>query len=181
MLIPTRPSWAISENETTSEEVFFNRRKFLKASGLALGGAALGPGAAMAASGAADLVADPNADLYPAQRNKAFQLDRPITAESLTSTYNNFYEFGSSKNIHEESQALQTDPWTVTIDGLVDQPFQISVDDLISQIGVEERIYRHRCVEAWSMVVPWIGFPLAKLVEMAKPLSGAKFVQFQTL
>ena len=180
MLINKRPRWAISENETTSEEAFFNRRKFLKASGLALGGAVLGPGAAMAADLAADLVADPNGDLYPAQRNEAFQLDRPITAESLTSTYNNFYEFGSHKRISKAAQRLNIRPWEIAIDGMVEQPFKLDFDDLIRKVSLEERLYRHRCVEAWSMAVPWTGFPLRALIDLARPLSGAKYLRMET-
>ncbi len=168
-----QPSWTLKENQATDEKYFLNRRKLLAGMGIT-GGLALS-GTSLAALA---LLAEfqPQAGLNAAYSDAG----RAITAESVNSTYNNFYEFGSSKSIHREAQALQSDPWTVTIDGMVDAPFQISVDDLISRIGVEERIYRHRCVEAWSMVVPWVGFPLAKLVEMAQPLSGAKYVQFQT-
>ncbi len=184
MLINKRPRWAISENETTSEEAFFNRRKFLKTSGLLLGGAALGSGASLTASltasVAADLVADPNADLYPAQRNEAYQLDRPITAESLTSTYNNFYEFGSHKRISKAAQRLNIRPWEIAIDGMVEQPFKLDFDDLIRKVSLEERLYRHRCVEAWSMAVPWTGFPLRALIDLARPLSGAKYLRMET-
>lgn len=176
MLINRRPRWAISENEATSEEVFFNRRKFLKASGLALGGAVLGPGASMAAS----MAADPNGDLYPAPRNEAYQLDRPITAESLTSTYNNFYEFGSHKRISKAAQRLNIRPWEIAIDGMVEQPFKLDFDDLIRKVSLEERLYRHRCVEAWSMAVPWTGFPLRALIDLARPLSGAKYLRMET-
>ena len=105
---------------------------------------------------------------------------RPITPEDVNTTYNNFYEFGSHKQIYNAAEALQTDPWTITVDGLVDKPFEIGIEDLIAKMPIEQRVYRHRCVEAWSMVVPWIGFPLKALVEMANPQGSAKFVQFQT-
>ncbi len=85
-----------------------------------------------------------------------------------------------SKTVLPAANALKTSPWTVKIDGLVEKPFEIGVDDLIKKIGLEERLYRHRCVEAWSMAVPWTGFPLSKLVALAKPSSGAKYVRFET-
>ncbi|MCF6305346.1 MAG: protein-methionine-sulfoxide reductase catalytic subunit MsrP [Rhodobacteraceae bacterium] len=168
-----KPDWLIKESRSTDEKHFINRRKILAGMGIATGLAALG-------GPAFSLPSQSPFSPRPGLNGNYANAGRAVTAESINSTYNNFYEFGSSKNIHQEAQALQSDPWTVTIDGMVDTPFQISVDDLISRIGVEERIYRHRCVEAWSMVVPWVGFPLAKLVEMAKPLSRAKYVQFQT-
>ncbi|MDT8345298.1 MAG: protein-methionine-sulfoxide reductase catalytic subunit MsrP, partial [Thermohalobaculum sp.] len=84
------------------------------------------------------------------------------------------------KEIAAAAQALDTTGWTVTLDGLVEAPVTIGADELIARMPLEERIYRHRCVEAWSMVVPWIGFPMARLVELAKPLSGAKYLRFET-
>ena len=118
---------------------------------------------------------DPTADLYPAKRNEKYKLDRPITDEKINGNYNNFYEFGSSKHIASAAQALKTRPWTIKIDGMVEKPFEIGIDDLIRKMALEERLYRHRCVEAWSMAIPWSGFPLAKLVDLAKPLSSAKY------
>ena len=107
-------------------------------------------------------------------------LDRPLTDEKLNANYNNFYEFGSSKNIARAAQALKIRPWTIKIDGMVEKPFEIGIDDLIRKVGIEERLYRMRCVEAWSMTIPWSGFPMAKLVELAKPLSSAKYVRMET-
>ena len=92
--------------------------------------------------------------------------------------YNNFYEFSTSKHINAD--ALKIRPWTVKIDGLVEQEQTVDVDALIKAIGLEERLYRHRCVEAWSMAIPWTGFPLRALVEKARPLSSAKYVRFET-
>ena len=107
-------------------------------------------------------------------------VDRPSTPEAVNTTYNNLYEFGYHKEINTAAQALRLRPWTVKIDGLVEKPFEIGIDDLIRRMPLEERVYRHRCVEAWSMVVPWTGFPLAALVKLANPLSSAKFVRFET-
>lgn len=173
MLIKTRPSWAIPESEATPESVFLNRR------------ALLGAGAGLIASAALPQIAaaqskDPTADLYPAKRNESFTLDRPVTDEDLASNYNNFYEFGTSKDVVGAASRMPTRPWTVAIDGLVEKPFEIGVDELIRKMPLEERLYRFRCVESWSMAVPWTGFPLKALVALAKPLSGAKYVQMQT-
>jgi methionine sulfoxide reductase catalytic subunit len=117
---------------------------------------------------------------YPAPQNPAYTLDRPLTPERFSADYNNFYEFGTSKTVLPAANALKTQPWTLKIDGLVEKPFEIGVDDLIRKVGLEERLYRHRCVEAWSMAVPWTGFPLAKLVALAKPTGGAKYIRFET-
>ena len=112
--------------------------------------------------------------------SEAFTLDRPITEEKINTNYNNFYEFGSSKYVGKAAQALKLRPWTVKIDGMVEKVQEIGIDDLIRQMPLEERLYRHRCVEAWSMAIPWSGFPLARLLELAKPLSSAKYVRMET-
>jgi sulfoxide reductase catalytic subunit YedY len=146
----------------------------------AAGAAALALGAADASAQRVADLPDPTAKLYPFKRNETFTLDRPVTDEKINGNYNNFYEYGSSKTIASAAQMLRLRPWTVKIDGMVDKPFEIGVDDLIAKMPVEERLYRHRCVEAWSMAIPWTGFALAKLVEMAKPLSSAKYLQMET-
>ncbi len=183
-----KESWLISENKVTSEPVFWNRRRILAAGGglIAAGAAAavirgqipMGPMPAAAAI----RPGGPGTEMMPKPAlNPAFaDAGRAVTDEEVNSTYNNFYEFGSHKKIAEASMALDTAGWTVTIDGMVEKPFEIGMEDLLQKIELEERIYRHRCVEAWSMVVPWIGFPLSKLVALAKPLSGAKYVRFET-
>src|SRR6185295_2632331 len=123
---------------------------------------------------------DPSIDLYPAKQNAKFTLDRPITDEKINGNYNNFYEFNSSKSVTKQAQALKIRPWTIKIDGMVEKPMEVGIDDLVRKFGIEERLYRHRCVEAWSMAVPWSGFPMAKLVELAKPLSSATYVRMET-
>ena len=117
---------------------------------------------------------DPSADLYPAKRNEKYALDRPITDEKVNGNYNNFYEFGTSKTIAAAAQALPIRPWTVKIDGMVEKPMEVGIDDLIRKLTLEERTYRHRCVEAWGMAIAWTGFPFAKLVEFARPLGVRK-------
>ena len=174
MNVIRRRGWELPERLATPEHLFFNRRSFLAATGAAL----VAPGLA-AAQGAAD-ASDPSAHLYPAKRNEKFVLDRPITDEAINTTYNNFYEFGSAKAISRAAQALKLRPWTVKIDGMVAKPFEIGLDDLLAKMPLEERLYRHRCVEAWSMAIPWSGFPLAKLVELAQPLGSAKYLRMET-
>ena len=139
------------------------------------------PGAALAQR-VEDLgkLPDPSADLYPAKRNETYTLDRPITDEAINGHYNNFYEFGTDKDIAAPAQVLPVRPWTVKIDGMVEKPFEIGIDDLMRKLTLEERTYRHRCVEAWSMAIAWTGFPLKKLVDLAKPLGSAKFVRMET-
>ena len=123
---------------------------------------------------------DSSTGLYPAERNPRYTLDRALTDEKLTTTYNNFYEFGSQKSIDSAAQALKIRPWTIRIDGLVDKPMTVDINDLLKKMPLEERLYRHRCVEAWSMAVPWSGFPMAAFVDFAKPLGSAKYVQLAT-
>jgi sulfoxide reductase catalytic subunit YedY len=178
MHVIRRRGWEIPERLATPEPLVFNRRAFVVGGATAL---ALAPGTALAQR-VEDLakLPDPTADLYPAKRNDNYKLDRPITDEKINGNYNNFYEFGTSKHISVTAQALRIRPWTVKIDGLVEKPFEIGIDDLIRKLTLEERTYRHRCVEAWSMAIAWTGFPFAKLVDFAKPLGSAKFVRMET-
>ncbi|MBV1701111.1 MAG: protein-methionine-sulfoxide reductase catalytic subunit MsrP [Hyphomicrobiales bacterium] len=174
MLIRSRKSWEIPEREATPEAFFLNRRDILRG----LGAGAVASLAATQVLAAAE--ADPTASLYPAKRNDAFKLDRPLTPESTNAHYNNFYEYGTDKTISAAAQQLEPHPWQITIDGLVEKPMKLDVDDLIKAMPLEERLYRHRCVEAWSMTIPWTGFSLAKLIAFAKPKPEAKYIQMET-
>ncbi len=176
MNIIRRRGWEMPEHLATPEHMFLNRRAFLTG-GTAVAAIGLAP---VAQAQRVSDIPDPTIDLYPARRNEAYKLDRPITDETINGNYNNFYEFGMQKQIARPAQALKIRPWTVKIDGLVEKPMEIGIDDLIRKFTLEERLYRHRCVEAWSMAVPWSGFPMAKLVELAKPLSSAKYVRMET-
>ena len=183
MNIIRRRGWEIPESQATPEHLFFNRRAFLNVAaraGAAAGAAATGLAPTLAVAQRVTDTPIPTLDLYPGKRNEKYTLDRPVTDEKINGNYNNFYEFGSSKTIAAAAQALKIRPWTVKIDGMVEKPFEIGIDDLVRKIGIEERLYRLRCVEAWSMAIPWSGFPLAKLVEMAKPLSSAKYLRMET-
>jgi methionine sulfoxide reductase catalytic subunit len=172
-----RRGWEIPEHQATPEGVYLNRRALLGAgAGLA---ATFLPG--LAAAQRVTEIPDPTKGLYPAKRNEKYALgDRPVTPEEINGSYNNFYEFGSTKNVTKAAQALVIRPWTVKIDGMVEQPFDIAIDDLIRKMPLEERLYRHRCVEAWSMTIPWTGFQMSRLMELAKPLGSAKYVVMQT-
>ncbi len=198
MLIKIRRGWELPDSAATPEDIFHGRRRLLK---LAAAGPILlaAPGVlagcdeppqeaagervtqvAQAAAGDAASDADPSAHRYPVQRNLRYRLDRELTDEKDVTTYNNYYEFGSSKNIWKKAQALPIRPWTVKIAGLVEKPFEIGIDELLDKMPLEERLYRLRCVEAWAMAVPWSGFALKSLVELARPLSSAKYLKMVT-
>ena len=173
MNIIHRKGWEIPERLATPEHLFLNRRALMT------GAAAIGAGAMLPAVAFAQ-GKDPSAGLYPAPRNELYKLDRALTEESVTSRYNNFYEFGSTKAIAEAAQKLAVRPWTIKIDGLVEKPRDVDIDSLLKAMKLEERLYRLRCVEGWSMTIPWTGFPMKNLVDFARPLSGAKYVRMET-
>lgn len=178
MLIKIPRGWEIPEREATPEEIFTNRRQFIKTMGLA------GIGTAISSSGWDRVAAailnhrGDKDDIYPAKRNAKYVLDRPLTDESATAHYNNFYEFTTDKaRVADLVDKFQIRPWAVEITGMVTKPKTYDVDELIRLMPVEERLYRHRCVEAWSMAVPWTGFPLKALIDLVQPSSSAKFVR----
>ncbi len=180
MLIKSLRSWEIPEGEATPENFFRDRRRLVAA---LAAGPLIVPAALSLVSGARAAAAgdDPSAGLYPAMRNLRYRLDRPLSAEKDVVSYNNFYEFGSHKEIAQAAQALKIRPWTVTIDGMIEKSgITLDIDSFLKKMPLEERLYRHRCVEAWSMAVPWTGFALADLVRFARPLSGAKYLMMQT-
>jgi sulfoxide reductase catalytic subunit YedY len=158
--------WEMPEAKVTPEHLVFGRRKALVA------GAAL-----LAAPGLAQAQ---QANALPAMRNTRFAPGREITAEREVTTFNNFYEFGSHKTISAAAQRLPQRPWTVKVEGMVETPREFGIEDLLRTMPIEERVYRLRCVEAWSMVVPWTGFPLSALLDLVKPLGSARFVVFET-
>ncbi|HKO08817.1 MAG TPA: protein-methionine-sulfoxide reductase catalytic subunit MsrP [Alphaproteobacteria bacterium] len=179
MLIKRTPGWAIKEREATPERLFRDRRRLVTA---LAAGPILAPAlvAGLAGRARADEEADPSAGLYPVKRNEKYTLDRPLSPADDVTTYNNYYEFGSQKDIWRAAQAVKLRPWTVKIEGMVEKEMVVDIDTLLKTMPLEERLYRHRCVEAWSMAVPWSGFPLKALVDYARPLASAKFVVMQT-
>ena len=180
MLIKVKHGWELPDAAATPEDVFRDRRRLMKA--VAGGPVLLAAGSALGGCSAeADAdEEDPSASLYPVERNPRYAVDRPLTPEDLVTSYNNFYEFGSSKDIAGRAQRLPVRPWTVAIDGMVEKPFTIDIDALLAKMPLEERVYRLRCVEAWSITVPWSGFPLRALVEFARPLGSATYLRMET-
>ena len=174
MRLIRRSGWHLPDALATPEALVFNRRSLLA------GAAATALAPALARAQRTADAPDPTADLYPARRNDKYTLDRPITDERINGHYNNFYEFGMDKEVADRAQALLTRPWTIKIDGMVEQPIEIGIDDLIRKVGLAERTYRHRCVEAWSMAIAWTGFPFAKLLDLARPLGSAKYVRMES-
>lgn len=178
MFIKNHRNWYIPDSKATPEKVFWNRREFSKTviAGSILGGSTSNIFSVLSPS---EALAEPdlNADRYPARINPRYTVRRPITPEHLATTYNNFFEFGSSKDIWKSAKQLPLRPWEIRLDGMVEKPMTFGVDDLIKKMPLEERVLRHRCVEAWSMTVPWTGFPLRLLLDIAKPLSQAKYLE----
>ena len=171
MLIKKGPD--VKPSEITSESNFMNRRMFIQSVGRA--GAA---GLLVTPSGAraAPAVSLPNIGPSPLSTDEA-----PNSFEDIT-TYNNFYEFGTDKrDPHRNSEEFKPKPWEVTIDGEAEITGTFSYEDIVGPHPLEERIYRLRCVEAWSMVVPWVGFPLGDLLQRFKPTTNAKYVAFETI
>ncbi|MEQ9491747.1 MAG: protein-methionine-sulfoxide reductase catalytic subunit MsrP [Alphaproteobacteria bacterium] len=182
MLLKVKRGWELAESAATPESAFLNRRTLMK--GLAAG-SILAAGGFAAGQARAELFGnpeqDPTAGLYPVNRNETFVLDRALTSEEDATNYINYYEIGSHKHVAEQAQALSLRPWQVRIDGLVEQERTVDFDELVRALPLEERLYRHRCVEAWSMAIPWSGFTLASLVDYAKPQSSAKYIRMETL
>src|SRR3974377_1380268 len=174
MRLIRRSGWHLPDALATPEALVFNRRSLLA------GAAATALAPALARAQRTHDPTDPAAGPYPARRNDKYTLDRPITDERINGHYNNFYEFGMDKEVADRAQALVTRPWMIKIDGRVEQPIEIGIDDLIRKVGLEERTYRHRCVEAWSRAIAWTGFPFAKLLDLARPLGSAKYVRMES-
>lgn len=171
-----RPDWFIHEREATAESQFIDRRKFLKAMGI--GGAMVATMPSCFAQAQTNELMPPLPDYT--KNDKYADAGRDITRENLVQGYNNFYEFGFSKtDPAKNAKNFKIDPYVLKIDGLCENPIELDLDQ-IEALGLEERVYRFRCVEAWSMTVPWIGVPLAKIIEKAKPTNKAKFIAFKS-
>jgi sulfoxide reductase catalytic subunit YedY len=205
MLIRIPRSWEISERLATPEDVYSNRRAFIKR----LGGAGIGM-IALSGLSAAGAFAEEKKDsdkeapvkegnkealggtddpstkpkLYPAKRNPAFgevSVGRKLTPELYALGYNNFYEFSYRKeDVARNATKFKTEPWKVEITGLVKKPRTLDLDDILKMVALEERLYRFRCVEAWAMTVPWTGIPMKQFIEKVEPLGSAKYVRMET-
>lgn len=166
----------ILSSDITPESVFLNRRSLIKSATVA---AVAGSTAIPNISASAGQMAEQPLDYAPQEEHPLTSEQTPI--EAVTS-YNNFYEFGTDKSDPaRHAHTMTTDPWSVKVGGLVANPGKLHLEDLLSGFDLEERIYRFRCVEAWSMVVPWVGFPLADLLARFEPQSEGRFVEFKTL
>jgi len=179
MLIKITRGWEIPAREATPEGVWRNRRSFLTgaaAATLAGLGSMWSPWKeAKAASRASDGAAQRP---LLAPRNSQYTTDRPISSERVATHFNNYYEFTELKDhVRRLAEAFQSRPWQIEVKGLIEKPRKIDVDDLIRRMPLEERVYRHRCVERWVVIVPWVGFPMKKFVEWAAPRSQARYVR----
>lgn len=181
MLIKIKKASDIKPSEITPESVYLDRRRFLSTSALAIGGAGAGlTASSLLLSNTAEAMTSKKAfkDLV---KSKYSIKDKPTTFKSIT-TYNNFYEFGTDKGSPAtNARKLKTKPWKIVIEGEVGKPGTYDYEDIIKPHKLEERVYRFRCVEAWSMVIPWVGIPLGDILKRFEPTSKAKYVAFETL
>ena len=185
-----RRGWKIPSALATPESIYLDRRKFLRTLGLAGAGLTISGSVLRAAGALAGASAKPGTaasasksgaprPLFPAHRNPKFTLDRPLSDAKVAASYNNFYEFTEQKDqVWKLVDRFQPRPWRIEIAGLVNKPRELDVDELIRSLPVEERLYRHRCVEAWAMAVPWTGIPMRQFVKWADPTSAATYIRF---
>ena len=167
--------------ERTFRESAEGRRRFIKGAAYLGATAAIGT---VAFRSVPDLLRPRSVEAATALRTlpSAYTVSDPQTPESKATTYNNFYEFGTNKSDPaENAHTLHTRPWTVQVTGMVKKPQTVNIDDLIHYRPIESRVYRHRCVEAWSMVIPWDGYSLSEFIKFCEPTSSARYVQFLSL
>ena len=170
-MIKIKKSWEIPESEVTPEALYLRRREFIKTGGLIGGALLLNP---LAVAQASIAIGD--------YQKKVVSLDEEITDEDDATSYNNFYEFGTGKDDPKKhSKRFQTNDWKIEVSGECEKPGTYGLEDLVKPFPIEERIYRLRCVEAWSMVIPWLGVPLGSILSGMQPTSRAKYVAFRTL
>ncbi len=174
MILKIKTSADLPYSEVTPERLYRSRREFIQATAAGVVGAA----ASLRAGGTGQ-------DALPAAKKSPLSVDPakdPLTSLEQITAYNNFYEFGTGKGDPARyAHRLTTKPWTVKVDGLVNKPGDYSIENLVDFRALEERVYRHRCVERWSMVIPWIGVPLSAVLKKLEPQPKAQFVEFTTL
>lgn len=188
-----RRPWDLPEHAHTAESVYRDRRRhrrdFLRAIGVSAAGATLAPllngcskptDAEIAEAGRADAIAQEFDSYYPAGENLAFEYGRPETLARDAAEYANFYEFTRSKSVYRHVADFQPSPWSFEVTGLCAKPRTFDLEDVHKLFSLEERAYRHRCVETWAMCVPWTGFPLAALLKEVEPAAKAKYIEFAT-
>jgi sulfoxide reductase catalytic subunit YedY len=178
-----KPASDIRSSEITDKTLYLNRREFLRAAAgtAAAGAGVLGASEAVFAAGKPAPHGRKLENVKPSALSVDTAKDKPNSWEQIT-TYNNYYEFGVDKDSPSLTAGrLKTSPWTVTVDGECAKKGKYALEDILKGETLEDRIYRHRCVERWSMVIPWVGFPLANLIKRLEPTSKAKFIEFETL
>lgn len=189
MLLRIPAPWSTPDRDATPEPVFQNRRQLIRRL------AAAGAGGLLARTGLSGALPQgardarrkpkksgaargPAFELYPARRNERYTFEGPTTPETLASHHNVFDEFSLERGeVWKSVSRFSTDPWRIHVGGAVERELQFDVADLIRRIGIEERLYRFRCVEAWAMTVPWTGFPLRRLLELVRPLAAARYLR----
>ena len=180
IIIKTAGKSAIKSSDITPESDYLNRREFIKQSGL-LAGVAIGAGLG-ASMGSANAASSDYGHDFEGLIKTPYGKGEKLTSFEDATTYNNFYEFGTGKKDPAHyAQNFKTDPWSIQVEGEANKTGTFHLEDLLKQVQLEERVYRFRCVEAWSMVVPWVGFSLASLLKRFEPNSRAKYVEFETL
>jgi sulfoxide reductase catalytic subunit YedY len=168
----------VLSSEITPKSLYLRRRDFMKVAGVLTGGALLA--ACAPTAGSAPSASDPAS--VASYAGKTDELGDPLNTYDDITNYNNYYEFSTAKDaVNPLSKNFKSRPWSIEVSGMVNNPKTFAIDDLIKMFPQEDRIYRLRCVEAWSMVIPWQGFPLASLLKIVEPTSSAKFVRFTTL
>ena len=176
MLLKRAPD--LKYSDVTPRDIYLNRRKFLYGMGLAGGLALAGKSVANLALPSARAYA---ATSLPGLVKGPFSTDEKVTPEQAVATYNNYYEFGTDKgDPAKNAQKFVTSPWSVSVEGEVAKPRKFTMEEILKLAPLEERIYRHRCVEAWSIVVPWVGYSFSTLVKLVEPNSNARYVAFET-
>ena len=171
----------IPSSEITPEPLFRSRRQFMRSAAALIGGTALLSACGIEASPAGSNQSGATAAAGPVS-GKTDELGDKLTDYDSVVGYNNYYEFSTDKeDVAGLAKDFKTTPWTIAVGGLVNKPQTFAIEDVLKQFAQEERIYRHRCVEGWSMVIPWTGFPLAKLLKQVEPTSQAKYVRFETV
>ncbi len=177
MLIRVPRPWEMKDAAATPERVFRERRRVLRE--LGLGAAAVLAADARAARAQGKDAAPASGSAYPARPNESYALDRALSDETVAARHNIFDEFAAERDkVHLAAAGWRTEPWRIHVGGRVKAPLTLEVPELVRRLGLEERLYRHRCVETWAMAVPWTGFPMAKLVALAEPLADARYVRF---
>lgn len=186
MLIKRAPRWQLPEAEVTPEPLYRNRRQIIQTFALGAAAAAVAGCDESEEASRADAASAPPEDeeeppRFDARRNHRYSTGEPLTSHDAATSYNNFYEFGVNKSDPARyAYQMTTRPWSVRVEGHVEREEEYAFEDLIDERLLEDRIYRLRCVEAWSMVVPWIGVPLNKVIAKFAPTADARYVQFVT-